>query len=383
MTIILMLFVLLVTPWGMQLAVSVADSSVDGLDVDYSSGGLLSELHLSDVRWEQAGTQATIKDLKLDLRLSCLFVAEVCIDAISTGRIDAKIVPAKEVVDSDSTPLDLVTMPMPISLNRIAIGPLAVSVEDQLDLSWQSLNAKLNFYQILVVEQFSIQNLQLTTYAAQATPPTQTQPQTKSKPFDFASIKYHPIQAMPITLPIHFQIKQFTLPDVQLNLAEQTPIKIDSVQLKASAGAKQIQLSKLLVEHAKGKVEVAGKLGLAGNLEHQLSFNAQGELNAFGEPLVKDALAAKQVTQVKLTSKGNIQNMTTDLNVIGLFEFSAHLQAQPAKETLPMDLKVTWQDLAWPLGAQDTPDFTSAKGNIELSGDLAKLNLAINALLSG
>jgi hypothetical protein len=39
----LFIMVLLVSPWGTQLALSLADSSFDELEIDYTSGGLFSE----------------------------------------------------------------------------------------------------------------------------------------------------------------------------------------------------------------------------------------------------------------------------------------------------------------------------------------------------
>ncbi|WP_158967953.1 translocation/assembly module TamB domain-containing protein [Paraglaciecola sp. L3A3] len=363
---------LLLTPWGTHLAVSVADSSIDELEIEYVSGGIFSELHLSSVTWQQVGTQAKITDLKLDISLSCLLVAELCVESISTANIEAKISISTDTAEPEPSSSGLLTMPLPIKLKNIDLGELSLSLKDQLDLSWQSLQGKLTFYQLLDLDKLLIDTLVVTTYEPKGTV-VAAKPQTSSnKPFDFSGLKYQPIKSLPIDLPLHFQLKQVELPNLKLNLAGQTPIEFDSILVKASAGAKTVYLRQLLVKHKQGQLDVNGKVGLVGNLEHQLNVTAEGEF------------LPNKSAHLQLRSAGNIDNITTDIKFSGPFEVTSQLKAQLSSEKLPLSLKVNWQDLVWPLVETETgTEFESAKGSIALTGDLSKLSLLIDTQLAG
>ena len=70
----------LLTPWGTQTLINTANNLVDELTVDYQSGGVGSELHLSSVKWKQHANQIDIDNLRLAIQLSCAWRLALCID---------------------------------------------------------------------------------------------------------------------------------------------------------------------------------------------------------------------------------------------------------------------------------------------------------------
>ncbi|MFT5838669.1 MAG: translocation and assembly module TamB, partial [Flavobacteriales bacterium] len=66
LVIVLGLFIVFVlTPWGTKAVISSTNHLVDGLTIDYQSGGVGSVLHLSSVKWKQPGSKVDIDNLRL------------------------------------------------------------------------------------------------------------------------------------------------------------------------------------------------------------------------------------------------------------------------------------------------------------------------------
>ncbi|MGJ8680296.1 autotransporter assembly complex protein TamB [Paraglaciecola sp.] len=371
-SLIIFILLLLLSPWGTRLALSIADSSLDELSIDYASGGIFSDLHIRSLNWQQTGTQAKIKEFKLDLAFGCLISGELCIDNISAQSIAAKVTPSETPVESDAEPIGRVIMPLPIYVKNIKFGKLSVEVKDQLDLSWQSLVGKLDFYQVLQLERLSIDGLNVETHSAKKAQQVNNQASTHDdknrQPFDFSSIQYNPITSLPIELPLHFVVKQFELPNFTLQLAGQAAYQFETIALQVSGDQQQIDLQQLLVKHNKGQLEANAKIGLAGNLQHQFNLHAEGEIQT-------DELA-----KISITSGGNLDKLNSDIRLSGPFEFTTKLEAQLSDAKLPLLLHTHWQSVKWPL---TDPTLESAVGDISLQGNLANLQLAISTQATG
>ncbi|MCF2949809.1 translocation/assembly module TamB [Paraglaciecola aquimarina] len=380
----LLVIILLITPWGTQIVLSAADSALDELDVEYTSGGLFSELHLSTVSWQQTGTNAKLQDLKFDISLSCLFSGEVCIKSLSIGNIEANITPTETASEPEPTSSGLITMPLPIKVDQISFGQLNLSIKDQLDLVWQSLQAKLSFYRVFKLDTLSIQGLKVKIYStpddSSSTQTTATSQPQRTGAFDFSSIKYKPIKSLVVDLPIHFNVMDLELPNVELTLAEQKAIKFNTIELQVSGNTKQIKLQQLLVEHQQGYAKVTGTLSLNGDLQHKVNLEVNGHL------------VPNQPLSLMLKSSGNLKKLSGDINLSGPFEFNSRIEAQVSNEKLPLTVTASWQDLAWPIVPNEQQissvteaDLQSPVGQISLTGDLQKLRLAMqtNVLAKG
>tara|TARA_R110002153_G_scaffold17835_2_gene62136 strand:- start:7099 stop:10971 length:3873 start_codon:yes stop_codon:yes gene_type:complete len=362
------------TPWGTKAVVNTTNSLVDELTIDYRSGGLGTELHLTSVKWKQAASKVDIYNLQLSIGLSCVWRLALCIDSVSSDKMLVQIQPTAPSSSDDPTTSAL-TLPFPVSIQNLSINKFSLKVKDTADITWQTLTANLEFYQRLRIEKMQLHGFDLTTYATEV---SSASPQTE--PFDWTKWQYQPITLKTIVLPIHFDVLAFNMSAASLQLAGQQQIKLKKVSLKAKGNSKKVQLHELLIEHQQGQLLAKGNLQLNDNFEHVFSIDANAQL--FEQTPLKLALR----------SSGNINSLSTQIELIEStlstgtqtkakpLKLAVDFTAQPSKATLPLKLRLNWSHLAWPLAE---PQVKSETGTIDINGDLNALKMTIQTLLTG
>jgi translocation and assembly module TamB len=376
--VICLLLGIALTPWGTNALIKTANSLVDELTIVYHSGGLGSELHMTSVQWKQPTTEVDVDNLRLSIQLSCVWRLALCIDSVSTDKMLVQINPSAEPPPIAEPATVAITLPIPVSIQNISLNKFSLKVKDSTDISWQKLTAKLDFYQRLRVEKMQLDGFNLTTYATQ-----EPQLATQAEPFDWTKWQYQPITALPIVLPIHFDVLAFNMSAANIQLAEQELIKLKRVSLKAKGSKKKVQLDELLVEHDLGQVLAKGNVQLNGQFEHAFSVDARAKL--------------VQQAPLKLTmrSSGNITSLSTQVELIETallakpktvtaqtepLKLALDFTAQPSKATLPVKMRLDWSQLKWPLSE---PEIKSESGVIDINGDLNALKMSIKTLLAG
>jgi translocation and assembly module TamB len=367
----------LLTPWGAKSVVSTANNLFDELTIDYQSGGLGSELHLSSVKWKQSGNNVYIDNLRLSTQLSCVWKLALCIDSVSTDKMVVKLQPIGSPPITEST-ISAFKLMFPISIEKISLNMFSLEVQDTADISWQKLSGKLDFYQRLRIEKMQLDGFNLTTYTSENPKLT-----TQAEPFDWAKWRYQSITPHPIVLPVHFDVLAFNMSIASLQLAGQEPIKLKSLSLKATGSKKKLQLHELLVDHDQGQLLAMGNLQLNGYYEHVLSVDADAQLDD-GSPL-----------KLTLRSSGNIDSLSAQVDLIETvlstksstvmtqtkpLKLGIDLTAQPSKATLPVEIRLDWTHLEWPLTAAS---LKSESGVIDINGDLTALNMTIKTMVVG
>jgi translocation and assembly module TamB len=367
----------LLTPWGTQSVVSVADNLVDELTIDYHSGGVGSELRLASLKWKQFGSNIDIDNLRLSIKLSCVWRFAVCIDSVSTDKMVVQIQPSESAQVAEPTTSAL-TLPIAVSIENLSLNAFSLKVQDTADVTWQKLTGKLDFYQSLRIEKMQLHGFNLTTYAIE-TPAAATQ----AKPFDWSHWQYQPMTAIPIVLPIHFDVLAFDMYAARLQLAGQQEVELKKVSLKAKGSKNEVQLHELFVEHEQGQLLAKGNVQLKGQFEHVFSVDA--------------SVQWVEQTPLKLTlrSSGNINSVSTQVELIETrlsnktqtatsqvkpLKLVMDLTAQPAKATLPVNLSLDWSHLQWPVAE---PELKSELGAIHINGDLNTLKITIQTMLVG
>jgi translocation and assembly module TamB len=63
------------SPWGTRAILSIADSSLDELSIDYTSGSLVTALALKRVRWQSPYISLTLNNILVDVDWSCALFA--------------------------------------------------------------------------------------------------------------------------------------------------------------------------------------------------------------------------------------------------------------------------------------------------------------------
>jgi translocation and assembly module TamB len=361
----------LLTSWGAKTVINNFNSRVHGLNLDYQSGGLGSELRLSSIKWQQPGSQVFIQDFRLSLKLSCVWRLALCIDSVAAKKTLVQLQPTDTTTNTGSTD-SVFTLPFPIFIQTLNLTQFNIKIKNNVDISWQQLTAKLDFYQHLRVENMQLSGFNLSTLA------TESKDTHQSAVIDWADWQYDPIKSLPIKLPIHFDIMAFDVARANFQLAGQPEFELKSIHLKAQGNSKQVQISELLMVHNQGQLLAKGNVQLNGDFKHLLSIDASGQWLEHA-PL-----------KFTLRSNGNIDSLTTQLELIETkvsavtqtlpLKLSANLMAQASKANLPNNLQVNWQNLAWPF---DSPQFHSDQGNLDLNGDLQTLKMTLDTILAG
>jgi translocation and assembly module TamB len=385
----------LLTPFGTQTLVNTANSLVDELTINYQSGGVGSEVHLSSVKWKQPANQIDIDNLRLSIQLSCAWRLALCVDSVAADKIVVQIQTTPTSLTSPTPPkveaaTSAITLPFPVSVKNLSFNEFSLKVQDTADITWQKLTGKLDFYQRLRIEKMQLDGFNLTTYATQT-----SQIATQAKPFDWTKWQYQPISRIPIVLPIHFDVLAFNIVDASVQLAGQQRIKIEKVSLNAKANNKKLQLDELLIEHQQGQLLAKGKVQLSGNFDHVFSIDASTNNSTITGASASAKLVEQIPLKLTLRSSGNINALSTQVELIEIplsaktatsvsqakpLKLVVDLVAQPSKATLPIKLKLDWSHLAWPLAE---PEVKSETGLIDINGDLNALNISIQTMFTG
>jgi translocation and assembly module TamB len=372
-----LLIAFVLTPWGTKTIINTSSSLVDELTIDYRSGGVGSELHLSSVKWKQLTSKVEIDNLRLSIKLSCVLKLALCIDSMSTDKIVVQIQPTDPSTNAEPA-LSAISLPFHVYIDNINLNTFSLEVKDTASISWQKLTSKLDFYQRLRIEKMQLDGFNLTTFATDT-----SQVATQAEPFDWTTWQYQPITPLPIVLPIHFDVLAFNMSAASLQLAEQQEIKLQKISLKVKGSKKKVQLDELLVEHEQGRLLATGNVQLNGDFEHVFSVDANANW--------------VEQTPLKLTlrSSGNIHSLSTQFELIETtsstqthtvnpqakpLKLLMDLTAQASKATLPVTMRLGWSYLEWPLAE---PELTSESGVIDIKGDLNALKMAIQTMVSG
>ena len=367
----------LFTPSGTKTVINIANNLVDGLTIDYQSGGLGSKLHMTSVKWEQPAINVDIHNLRLSIKLICVWRFSVCIDSVAADKMVVQI--QKTNSSLDAKPItETITLPLPVSIDNISLNNFSLKSQDTAQITWQKLTAKLDFYQHLRVEKMQLDGFNLVTYASET-----QQLATQAQPFDWTKWQYQPITSQPIVLPMHFNVLAFNMSAASVQLAGQKHISLNMVSLKAKGNNQKVLLDELFIEHEKGQLFAKGHVQLSGNHEHIFSIDAK--------------MHRVDQTPLKLTlrSSGNIESVATQVKLIETAAFikaqppasqakpltlDLDITAQPSKSTLPLKIRLNWRNLVWPLIA---PDLKSEIGLIDINGDLDSLNITVQTMLAG
>jgi translocation and assembly module TamB len=367
----------ILTPWGTQSLFSLANSRIDELTVDYQSGGVGSELHLSSVKWHRLGDQIDLDNLRLSIDLSCVWKFALCIDSVVTDKMQLRIQTSNSSPDAIPA-TSVTTLPFAVVINHLVVNQFSLKLQDTADISWKKLTGKLDFYQRLRIQTMQVHEFSLVTHSA-----NKSSVATQVAPFDWTTWQYQPITRLPFVLPIYVDVLALNMSPASFHVAGQQEVKLNTISLKAKGSQKKLQVDELLIEHAQGTLLAKGNVLLNGLFEHELFVDANADL------------LEQTPLKFKLRSSGNIHALSTQVELIDTslsvktppdiyqakpLKLVVDLQAQLSKTTLPINLKINWSQLVWPL---TEPALKSESGVIDINGDLHALNIRLQTMFVG
>jgi translocation and assembly module TamB len=346
---------LVLSPWGTGIGLSVAQHFAPSLQIDYRSGGLLSTIALNSLTWQDDSSQIEIQDIQLALDWSCAYDFDLCIDFLKVKALQGTLRPSNQPA-TETGPTAVIRSPIPIWLKQVQIGQLDFTVEDQLQLRWQSLKTTVHFDQQLDIQDLAVQDLQLQILQKD----TGHSPVQAEQEFDFANWQYQPISLPDIVLPIEFKLRNLQITTFGIQLPQQQKQLLDKLVLQASGKASDIELTSLKIQSAQGQLQAQGKVTLQDNYPHAIALQLKSNIAKLGE------------LNITATSKGDLANLRSELHIKGISQLDATIDTDLTSPDLPLQLAVDWQHLSWPL---DLPIYRSAQGQLSARGDFSGLKV--------
>ncbi|CAM3838996.1 translocation/assembly module TamB domain-containing protein [Rheinheimera salexigens] len=359
LVIVLLMYMLLFTQLGLNFTVWLAEKFVPELTVKTSSGHLLGQLQLQDVQWQQdEHNSIVLKQLDIDVQVSCLLSGKVCINQILVDGITVNINSAETTTDEPSTS-QAIFLPLPVAITTLAITDANIKLNGH-QLTWQQLSASIDAWgSKLQLDDVLWQQVNFTPAPEDTSAVTvaiKSQQNSPAEPFS-----YQTLQLDDINLPLAVYISQFTLTDFTLHTA--TPQYISQLQFAMQAQKQQINVTQLHVQHPQLTVDANIKLNMTNN------YPVSGQIDI----LVLDKLLAQQKLMI------NIDGDLADLNInaIATNNIQAQLAANLAllTDNLPIRASFTANE-ANTFTLDDNTTLSVKATKLELNGDLQQLLLS-------
>ena len=114
---VILITALLLSPVGIKFGLSQLNGLDAGISIDYNSGSFYSSVRLKNIRVRQAGLELDADKAAVDLSLSCLWSAEICINNIDIGKIKLALTETEVSPKSDTPITEPITLPLMLNLN--------------------------------------------------------------------------------------------------------------------------------------------------------------------------------------------------------------------------------------------------------------------------
>jgi translocation and assembly module TamB len=361
------------SPWGTRAILYGVHSTVSGLDIEYGSGGLSSELNITRVSWrsegqnegQNQGTSIEIVGLSLDVNWSCSMALRLCLSRFDAQQIKVNVA-ANNVEPELSDPLTKITLPIPVLLDSVAFGNINVDIEDVVKLQLGSLNAKLEMFQTLQLEQLSLNKINLVLPPANKT-------QATSAPLDIKQIanwQYQPISLPSLSIPLALSVKSLQVEDLNVVQEQQTLLEVITIASAFDINQRGLAVNQFKVVYPTGELQLNGTVDA--NLQHELDIALD----------IQDASQFAQALNIKLHAEGSPQDASISLSSTGALSLQAQIRADLRSAELPLSVEFSWQNIAWPQVQSQSP-YMSQVGRFKINGDLQQYTLVVDSDIAG
>ena len=312
---------LLATQGGQHKLIQWTDALLDELSIEQVEGNLSEGLVLKNLRFQTAGVDTQVAEARLQLQLSCLWRADICIDDIRLQKpsiqIDTALLPPSEdKPDTDSAPMKRIQLPIGIDIHQIAIHDLSLIIDQQkMTLGTFQTAVSLNNESGLTLAPTTIQDFVFIHEMSDASE-DEPQPQaTPNNPIDWAALEQtlsQPLLAdlgQQIELPFDMHIQgihgtNWQYQAINTKGESEFEVKVSSADLLADATGDNVQLQTLSVTSSLGEVQAKGQIQLQADFPLQLNINA--DLNA----LKQKETVLLPATKANLTLSGTLKKQT-------------------------------------------------------------------------
>ena len=248
---------LLATQSGQHKLIQWTDALLDELSIGQIEGNLSDGLVLKNLRFQTAGVDTQVAEARLQLQLSCLWQADICIDDIRLQQpsiqIDTALLPSSEdEPDTDNAPMKRIQLPIGIDIHQVAIHDLSLIIDQQkMTLGTFQTAASLNNESGLTLAPTTIQDF---AFIHKISDTSEDEPQaTSNNPIDWTALEQtlsQPLLAdlgQQIELPFDMHIqgihgKNWQYQAINTKGESEFAIQVSAADLLADATGDNVQL---------------------------------------------------------------------------------------------------------------------------------------------
>ncbi|MCL2919734.1 autotransporter assembly complex protein TamB [Shewanella litorisediminis] len=391
--VLVILALLLGTPFGARIAVGLATSLVPNFSADYLSGSINRDLALSNINWSMDGIAVEGKELLLEWKPSCLLANDVCVHNLSLDGVSVLIETDKlPKGDSEPSPAhEKLVLPLTISLDKAQLTEVDVRVDtmrfgaDYLmaAASWQADGLEVN--------ELQSRGLRVSIPAAQeADTPAQGVPQTVNNTLADSAVQpgstqtggtgekhslepkqqHWPLANLPtIALPMNLQLQKAELTDTQLAILGEEEV-ISHLLLGADFDGSALTVHELILEHPEAELELKGTVNLSADYPMALTLHATTHSPSRFPDIGEQ--------QLQLDLNGSLTQLIVKAQGKGTLDFELDAEAALLNPELPFSLTLSKTNVGWPL---QSPQYQAQDLSLVSSGNLNAQTATVNGMV--
>jgi translocation and assembly module TamB len=358
---------------GTQWAINYVNEGDFGVAIEYKSGSFYSQVELNHIRVKQPGVDVELNDLSLDVELSCLFAAEVCIKKVRLNRVILALgdTPGQEEL-VEVTESKLIELPVLFRLSELSIGEIVVSQYNVEVLKLKDLLLALSFHKKLDISQLNVSSLSIQLPKVVEPDLTQTVVNSANKPGPrewlsaLANYQYKPIEIPEVYIPIELTLNNAMLRTICLRQQAQDDSVTTIFCNDSLAIGLTIQNQKLNTTIVMGNLQQGGNspsliptnlklkatINFAKKFEHNLMLVARKVdtpvSNLSPKALKLDTPVFNNSRGFEFTSQGNINKIDLLLTHLStqqkVIKITSALEL--SKSTLPLNVDFKFEELS-------------------------------------
>ncbi|MFT6804937.1 MAG: translocation and assembly module TamB [Glaciecola sp.] len=358
---------------GTQWAINYVNEGEFGVEIEYKSGSFYSQVELNQIRVKQPGVDVELNDLFLDVGLSCLFAAEMCINKVRLNSVIVALddTPAQEEL-VEVTESKLTELPFLLRLSDLSIGEIVVSKYNVDVLKLKDLLLALSFHKQLDISQLNASSLSIQLPKVLESELTQTvvNSGSKTRPREWlsalANYQYKPIEIPEVYIPIELTLNNAMLRNICLRQQAQDDLITTIFCNDSLAIGLNIQNQKLNTTIVIGNLQQGGEspyfiptnlklktaINFAKKFEHNLmliALKVDTPISSNSSKALKlDTPVFNNSTGFEFTSQGNINKLNLTLTHLHtqqkVLKVTSALEL--SKPTLPLNVDIKFEELS-------------------------------------
>lgn len=360
--ILVLLFSMLYTNAGLQLAVWGAEKVLPQLRVGEARGAILSQLSLKNISFEEQKFNLLVSSdhLELDIDSSCFLSVMVCVENIAVEGVNVSFptLPAMKTEEKTaSEPITEITLPIAVKVNQIELNSIELDILGHR-ADWDSFSSKLEMRgNKLTVHPTLWQNLNYTPAAASSN--KEQPPAEKPRKGD--------ITLPDVWIPLDIELEIFELN--QFHLQGSSPVTVNHLRLSAQAHQDDISISSFELDTPQGDLSLQAETELSGDYPIQLTAEAE----------IKQTELKGQALSLEVS--GSVANLDARVQLKKIIQADIEAQLKPLEASLPFRFSLRNGKGQWPLSSDAA--YQANIEALELYGSLEGYNLTLSALLDG